>query len=714
MTVTVHPPLPVASRSAAPPASRSSWLRRLARGRAANPWWERSAYAALVVVTGVLYTVGLSASGWANSFYSAAVQAGSSNWEAFFYGSSDAGNSITVDKPPASLWVMDLSVRIFGLNSWAILVPEALIGVATVALVYAIVRRHFSAGTALFAAGAVTITPVAALIFRFNNPDALLILLMTAAVYFVLRGIESGHLRWVLFAGAAIGAGFLTKELQAFLVVPVLALVYLIAAPLGIGKRLAHLFAALGAIVVSAGWWVAIVQLVPASMRPYVGGSQSDSFLQLTFGYNGFGRLTGQETGSVTGGGGTATGGQWGATGILRMFQSEFGGQIAWLLPAALVLLAAAVVVTWRAPRTDVRRALILLFGGWMLVTAISFSYMQGIIHPYYAVALAPAVAGTVAMGGALIWARREFLWARLLLSATVLGTSIWAFVLLDRSESWVPWLKFVVVALGFVAAALLVIPPVARRYTVVAAVVSIAAMLLAPLAYTLQTVSVGHTGSIVSAGPAVADSIGGGGPGGGGNFGRPGGAGAFGGAGNRGTGGAGNGGTGGGFGPGNGGGAPGGSTAGGTPGATGGGATGGTTGGTSAGGTGTRGGFGGGNLLNSSSIGSALTKLLETDASSYVWVAAAIGSESAAGYQLGTQEAVMPIGGFNGSDPSPTLAEFKADVAEGKIHYFIGGSVGRSNGGSSAAEQISSWVEKNFTAETVDGTTLYDLTNAK
>jgi 4-amino-4-deoxy-L-arabinose transferase-like glycosyltransferase len=677
MTSTTRLPIPSAPGGAVPQdmaasSRRSSWPARLLRGRLADPWWERSAFSMLVVVTGVLYTVGLSASGWANSFYSAAVQAGSTNWEAFFFGSSDAGNSITVDKPPASLWIMDLSVRIFGLNSWAILVPEALIGVATVALLYRTVRRHFTAATALFAAGALAITPVAALMFRFNNPDALLVLLLTASAYFVLRGIESGRTRWLVLAGTAIGAGFLTKELEAFLIVPVLVAVYLFAAPTSLGRRIGQLLAALGALLVSAGWWVAIVQLVPAGMRPYIGGSQDNSFLQVTFGYNGFGRLNGDETGSVTGGrgaGGGATGGMWGATGILRMFQSEFGGQIAWLLPAALVLFAAGVALTWRAPRTDVRRALILLFGGWMIVTGIAFSFMAGIIHPYYAVALAPPVAGSVALGGSLVWERRERGWARGVLAAVVFGTSVWAWVLLARSESWLPWLKFLVLALGLVAAALLVIPPMGWRLTGATAAVSIVAVLLAPLAYTLQTVSTAHTGSIVSAGPAVADaSFGGGAPGGFGGGGAPG---------------AGTGPRTGGFGPG-GGGAPG----------------------------GRGGGFGGaGGLLNSGSVGSALESLLKADAGRYVWVAAAVGSESAAGYQLATQDAVMPIGGFNGSDPSPTLAQFEADVAAGRIHYFISGSVGRSNGGSSDASRISAWVEKNFTAETVDGTTIYNLT---
>lgn len=674
------------------------------RGHAESAAWERPALLGLLALTAALYLWDLGASGWANSFYSAAVQAGSVNWEAFFYGSSDAANSITVDKPPASLWIMALSVRIFGLSSWSILVPEALMGVVTVALVYCIVRRNFSARTSLLAGGVLAITPVAALMFRFNNPDALLVLLLTAATYFTLRGIESGRLRWVVWAGVAVGFGFLTKQLQAFLILPVLAGVYLAVAPISLRKRFGHLFAALGAVIVSAGWWVAIVELVPASMRPYIGGSQTNSFLELTFGYNGLGRLTGNETGSVTGGGaGAGAGaGMWGATGILRLFENEIGGQIAWLIPAALVIFVAALVLARHAKRTDARRATLLLFGGWLSVTALAFSFMAGIFHAYYTVALAPALAGVVAIGAGAVWAARERLWVRILSAVTVLGTAVWAYVLLTRADTWLPWLKFVIVALAVVAAVLLVIPQRGRMLAAVTMSVALTSTLLAPAAYSLETVTTPHSGSIVTAGPAVAGAMGGlgGRPGGapGAQGGAPGGApgGAGGPAGNGGFGGRGQ--------------AP-------AQGATGGTTTGGTAiGGTATGGTaGARpGGAGGaGGLLDSGTVSAAVKALLLKNAGSYEWVAAAVGSNSAAGYQLATGEAVMPIGGFNGSDPSPTLAEFKEDVAAGKIHYFIAGGVGgQANGGSKASSSIASWVEQNFTATTVGGVTLYDVSS--
>ncbi|GIT80829.1 hypothetical protein LLS1_24980 [Leifsonia sp. LS1] len=683
-TTASTPAAPVAAhpeRAAAPGRMRAA-LRRLVRGREDAAAWERPALLGLLAVTAFLYIWDLAASGWANSFYSAAVQAGSVDGEAFFYGSSDAANSITVDKPPASLWIMALSVRIFGLSSWSILVPEALMGVATVALVYVTVRRHFSARTALLAGGVLAITPVAALMFRFNNPDALLVLLLTLATSLTLRGIESGRIRWVVWAGVAIGFGFLTKQLQAFLILPVLAGVYLAAAPLSWKKRFGHLFAALGAVIVAAGWWVAVVELVPASWRPYIGGSQTNSFLELTFGYNGLGRLTGDETGSVTGGGGTTGGGMWGSTGITRLFENEIGGQITWLLPAALVLFVLALVLGRRSARTDARRATLLLFGGWLVVTALAFSFMAGIFHAYYTVALAPALAGVVAIGAAAAWEARDRLWVRIVSGAVMLGTGGWAWVLLDRATDWLPWLKVLVVLLSIISAGLLLLPQRGRALRTATIAATLVAGLLAPFAYTIQTVTTPHTGSIVTAGPTVSGSMGG--PGGGGGFG------GFGG----------NGGQGGPGGPG------------GTPPN----GFGGNTGGTGAPGGGTatqtaQGGGGAGSLLSSGSVGSRLASMLKADAAKYTWVAAAIGSNSAAGYQLATQEAVMPIGGFNGSDPSPTLAQFEQYVAEGKIHYFIGGGVGRSNGGSSASSEIAGWVEQNYTAQTVDGVTVYDLT---
>jgi 4-amino-4-deoxy-L-arabinose transferase-like glycosyltransferase len=682
------------------PAGGSNWRDRLIRGHEGDPKWARPSLFALLFSTGLLYIWSLGASGWANSFYSAAVQAGSVSWKAMFFGSSDAGNSITVDKPPASLWVMEISARIFGMSSWSMLIPQALLGVATVGVIYMSVRRYFGAAAGLIAGAALALTPVATLMFRFNNPDALLVLLMTIAGYTTLRAVESGRTKWLVATGVLIGFGFLTKQLQVLLVVPGFALTYLVVGKPKLGRRVVQLLLAGAAMVAAAGWWIAIVSLWPASSRPYIGGSQHNSILELTLGYNGFGRLTGNETGSVGGGGGGT--GMWGATGIGRLFNSEIGGQISWLIPAALILAVGGLVLRARAPRSDGRRASYLVWGSWLVVTGLTFSFMAGIFHAYYTVALAPAIAALVGAGAAALWKHRTNAMAAMFLAAAVAVTALWSHALLARSADFHPWLRTLVLVVGLLAA----VGILAARFlpgAVLGAVAAgaVLAGLAGPAAYSLETASTAHTGSIVTAGPTVAGSNGfGGGRGGAG--GAPGGAGG------------GQGGFGGGTRPA---GAPGGTgtATGGTGTATGGTATGGTaTGGTAAGGQ-TRGaGGGGGGLLNATSVSSAMVTALKANASDYRWVAATVGANNASGYQLASGEAVMPIGGFNGTDPSPTLAQFQAYVAAGDIHYFISSGLsgnGASTGGSNAAAQIASWVAANFTSTTIGSTTVYDLT---
>ncbi|MDQ6773227.1 MAG: glycosyltransferase family 39 protein [Candidatus Dormibacteraeota bacterium] len=648
--------------------------RALLRAHTANPIWELPALFVLLGATAILYMWNLAASGWANAYYSAAVLAGTKSWTAFFFGSIDASNFITVDKAPAALWVMEISARIFGFNAWSVLAPQALEGVATVALVYLAVRRWFGPAAGLLAGVVVALTPVAALIFRFNNPDALLVLLLTAAAYATLRAVEGGRTRWLLLAGAAVGFAFLAKELQALIVVPMLGGVYLLAAPPRLARRMGQLLATAGVLIVSGGWWVAVVELVPASARPYIGGSQDNSVISLIFGYNGFGRLNGAESGSV-GGGGTA-GSMWGPTGWNRLFLGAFGGQISWLIPGALILLAVSLVLTARRSRTDITRASLLIWGGTLLLTGAVISFAQGIIHPYYTVALAPAIGALVGIAGAYLWARRSHWTARLGLGAALAATATWSFVLLGRTPDWYPGLRYSVLVIGLACAIVLAAPPKARAMPLaVVAAIGLVAALAGPTAYTLYTASVAHTGAIPSAGPAVASAFGGpvGAPGlrGAGGFGQPGGAFAA--------------------------GRP--PTAGGAPGV--------AIGGRAAG--------GGGGFLNGSQPSAALVALLEANAGHYQWIVATVDANSAAGYQLATGYPVMAIGGFNGTDPAPSLAQFEQYVNQGKIHYFIGGGRGLGGGnGSSNPSAITAWVQQTFTSTTVDGSTVYDLTAPK
>ncbi len=662
----VSAPVPAGEPAPGQPRRERGRARTLLLGPAEDPGWVRPSLVTLLAATGVLYVWDLAASGWANAFYAAAAQAGSQSWEAFFFGSSDAANSITVDKPPASLWVMDLSVRLFGLNSWALLVPQALMGVATVGVVHLAVRRVAGPGAGLLAGAVTALTPVAVLMSRFDNPDSLLVLLLALAAYLLTRALQSGRRATLVGVGVLIGFAFLTKTLQALLVVPGFALVWLVCAPSTFRRRLVDLLLAGAAMVVAGGWWVAVVELVPAGSRPFVGGSQTNSVWELIWGYNGLGRLTGDETGSVGGGGGG-----WGERGLGRLFGYDVGGQVAWLLPAALVLGVAGLVVLGRAARTDVRRSGLLVWVSWLVVTGLVFSLMAGIFHAYYTVALAPAIGALVGIGGALLWSRRRRWPARLVLAATVAGSGWWASDLLGRTPWFLPWLAPALLVTGLVAgAALLAVHVLPRLVAALVVAAGVLAALGGPAAFAVQTATTPHTGSIVTAGPDAASRFGPvrTGPAGGGfSLGTP------------------------------------------PPTATAGAAT--TSGPAVPGRSGqvsVR-----GNLLGASVPTDRVVGVLEQNASAYTWVAAAVGSQSAAGYQLATGDPVMAVGGFNGSDPSPTLARFQRYVAEGQVHWFVGGTVGRSSGGSDDSIQIAQWVAAHYTATTVDGIQLYDLTPA-
>jgi 4-amino-4-deoxy-L-arabinose transferase-like glycosyltransferase len=657
-----------------PPGQRpdSRW-RRIVRGPRDAPRWARPALLGLLLSTAVLYLWGLSASGYANSFYAAAVQAGTQSWKALLFGSLDAGNAITVDKPPAALWIMGISGRLFGFNSWSLLVPQALEGVAAVGLLYGAVRRWSGHAAGLLAGAILAVTPVAVLMFRFDNPDALLVLLLTAGAYAVVRAVEKASAGWLMLAGVAVGFGFLTKMMQAFLVLPAFGLVYLLAAPTPLRRRLLHLMAATAAMVVSAGWYVALIELWPASSRPYIGGSTNNSLLELALGYNGLSRiLGGAGNGGGGGGGGTTNTGFGGATGITRLFSTSMGAEISWLLPAALIAFVAGLWLTRRAPRTDRIRAALLLWGGWLLVTGLVFSYMSGTTHPYYTVALAPAIGALVAIGGREMWRQRALPAARMMLAALVVATATWDFVLLGRTPSWLPALRWIVLGAGAAAAVTLLLTATARRRAALAAAVAAVVIgLTGTSAYALATASQAHSGSIPTSGPVASSGMGGG------MGGRTDGAPAGGGMGSQPSG------------------VPGGQTSGASD------TTGAAAGMGGAGGSGEQGG------------NAELAALLK--ASGTRWAAAVAGDQSAAELELSSGASVMAIGGWSGSDPAPTLVQFQQYVASGQIHYLVaaGGSRGGPGGSSGTYSEILTWVQAHYTATTVGSTTVYDLTAA-
>jgi 4-amino-4-deoxy-L-arabinose transferase-like glycosyltransferase len=663
------------------------WHRRVWRGRADDPRWVRPALLGLLAATAVTYLWDLGATGYGNTFYAAAVQAGTQSWRAWLFGALDANALITVDKPPASLWVMVLSGRIFGFGPWSLLVPQALMGVATVGLVYLTARRWSGPRTALAAGALFAATPVAVLMFRFNNPDAMLVLTMVAAAYTTTRAVDAAGRRagtwWLVGAGALVGLGFLTKQLQVMLVVPALALTVLVAAPSRLRRRIGDLLAGGLAIVVAAGWYVALVDLWPASSRPYIGGSTDNSLLQLALGYNGLGRILGSEGGGrapgMPGGPGGALpagappggmgrpGGFGGEPGLQRLFTSEFSGQASWLLPAALVLLVAGLWALRRSPRTDPTRGLLILGGTWMLVHVLVFSGMSGIIHPYYTVAMAPGIAITTAVGASVLWRRRAAPWSRAVLAVVVAGTAAWSAVVLTQHD-WLPWARWVLLVLGVLGTVALLVPP-ARwgRVATVGVLAALVAVLGGSTAFAGQTAVTPHQGGVVSAGP----TSGTGGPGG---------------------------------------------------------MPGGRRDGDRAAGRGDGGRDGGMGGPESETPSPQLVALLRGAGTR--WAAATTGAMSQAPLQLASGAPVMALGGFMGSDPAPTLAGFQADVASGQVRYYVeGGGPGGGGGGApggvpddpaggraggpgarGTAGEIRTWVIEHFTPIDVGGRTVYDL----
>lgn len=620
-----------------------------------DPRWARPALIALLIATTGFWSIGLSRNGWANAFYSAAVQAGTKSWKAFLFGSSDAANLITVDKPPASLWPMEISARIFGVNTWSIQLPQVLLGVASVALLYVIVKKQFGPAAGLLSGAALALTPVATLMFRYDNPDALLVFLMVAAVWATMRAVSDGRTRWMVLCGVLLGFGFLTKQLQVLLVMPGLALTYLLAGPPRLRIRLAQSIAGLGSMLVAAGWWVLLVEVWPTDSRPYIGGSENNSFLDLTLGYNGLGRLLGGDK-NPGGGGGMQPpadmpdmpggGGFFSSPGITRLFTGESGAQISWLLPAALILLVAGLVACGRRSRTNLDRAQYLVWGGWLIGTAGVFSFMSGLFHDYYTVALSPAVAALVGIGTVDLWRRRQNVWAVVVLAVTVAATGGWSWVLLNRTPDFVPWLRWVILALSVIVVAALVVTALPGsyrpRFRTWACAVGIVVALAGPLSYSIQTVSTSHSGGIVTAGPSTAGD-------------------GF--AANKGP-------------------------------------------------------------MSEITVSDAMASALLADADDYTWVAAVSGSTDAAYYQLATDRPVMALGGFSSGDPAPTLEQFQQYVSSGKVHYYIESQMSAMKFGSNEdaprppgmnsddqANRIKEWVEHNFAKVTVDGQTLYDLT---
>ncbi|GHA68245.1 hypothetical protein GCM10010330_21590 [Streptomyces tendae] len=652
----------------------------------AAPRWSRPALLAILALAAGLYCWNLSGSGL-NSFYSAAVLSGTESWKAWFFGSLDAGNFLTVDKPPFALMVMGLSCRLFGYGTWQMMLPLIAAALATIWILHTSVRRVWGHGAATVAALVLALTPITVAINRDNNPDTLLVFLMVAGAALGLRAVRTGRLLPLLGSAVCFGLAFNTKMLQGYIALPAVFLAYVCATDLGWTKRVRNLALAAVALAVASFWWAAAVSLVPASERPYIGGSTDGTAWDLITGYNGLGRIFGGD-GNMGGGGGGGGGGFSGAAGIGRMFNDVLGGQISWLLPFAGIALVGGLVLCGRAPRTDLTRAALVLWGGWTVLHYVTFALAEGTMHPYYTTALAPGIAALCGGGGVMLLrafrSDRRWVWV---LPLALGVTGVWAIVLLRRASGWNTWLWPAVAVVMALAIAGLLAFRFGRRVRLLA--VSVAAAVVAavagPAAYAWSVPS-GSGGGMGGTNPTAGPSTGGGGmggPGGGGRGGFPGGAGGE---------------------------APGGQPGGGQDGPGAGSFPGGAGAGELPDGPGAgelpdggAGGFGGGR--GGGGMGGASTELvayLKKHQDGAKWLLAVSSSQSAAQLVLDSGEPVISMWGWSGTDNAMTLARLKELVRKGELHYVQvggGGMGGGPGGGSGVASEVTQWVQEHGTA---------------
>ncbi|MET7732310.1 glycosyltransferase family 39 protein [Streptomyces sp. NPDC005402] len=684
---TVSPDWPPPAPTAAPP------------DRA--PRWSLPVLLAILALAGVLYGCNLSGNSL-NSFYSSAVYSGTQSWKAWFFGSLDAGNFLTVDKPPFALMIMGLSCRIFGFGTWQMMLPEIAAALGTIWILHTSVKRVFGHAAAAIAALVLALTPITVAINRDNNPDTVLVLLMVGGAALALRAVRTDRLLPLIGSAVLFGLAFNTKMLQGYIALPAVFAVYVYASKLGWKKKVGNLALAAVALAVSSFWWATAVSLVPADDRPYIGGSTDGSAWNLIMGYNGLGRVLGGE-GNGGGGGGGGGGTFAGTAGIGRMFNDILGGQISWLIPFAFLALVAGLVLCGRAPRTDATRAALVMWGGWLVLHYLTFAMAEGTMHPYYTTALAPGIAALTGAGGVLLWRAfrsGDVRWSWVL-PAGLAVTGVWAIVLLRRATGWNTWLwpaVGVVMALAIVGLFVFRTAGSSTRARLlgVSVAAAIVAALAGPTAYAaspaLSSASGGMGGTNPTAGPSTGGGMGG--PGGGGGRGGFGGNG--GGPGGQQDGTRQGGQAGGELPGGNGGGQmqPGGG-AGELPR---GGAPGGTNGEFPGGGTAPGGGPSGGGGGMGGSVDSALISYLEKHQDGAKWLLAVSNSQSAGQLILSTHEPVISMWGFTGTDQAMTLAKLKELVQKGELHYIqLGG--GGMGGNSSLSQEITSWVQKNGTA---------------
>ncbi len=705
------------------PTPRAARLRsRVLRRPRAGARLARSELLGLMVLAAVLNLWNLSINGWANTYYAAAVRSMSSSWHDFLFASLDKSGLMTVDKPPLAFWIEALSARIFGFNSLAILVPEALMGVAAVAFVYDMTRRMFGRVAGGVAGLAFALTPITVAMARHNNPDEALILCSVAALWCAVRALETGRTKWLVWCGVCVGLGFEAKMGVALFVVPGIAVAWMWTrwgetwrARL---KTFRQLLAGGLALVVVGGAWPLLVTLTPAADRPWISGTSDNSVWSLIFGYNGLGRVAGQ-TGGPSGGGGPGGGGGFGgtnnlfggATGPFRLIESALGDQAGWLLGFAVVAGLALLVLT-RLRRRDPRTGWLMIVGGAFLVTAVVFSYASGIFHPYYVSFLAPFAAALVGAGASLMLPRAlggtvSSKTARVIAPLAIAAGAITELVVLGELSGSLAWATPLVIGVGGACAIVLALR-LSPRVRAVLVAVALAALLAAPATWAAETLGHATSSTFPSGGPASASIGGPGGGGASGGGGAPGGGGSgrFGGGSGRFGGGSGR--------------APSGSSSGGfaPPSLFGGGSA---SGGSTTGGFGGQGGVGGGagGFAGGGGFGGDPASLTAATRYAEQHGGGTIGVESqstAAEAILSSDANVAGLGGFSGRESTVSLTWLAHEVEAGKLRWILvdssqgTGLRGDTRTGSESALDVVAKTCRAVTLSTSDGTvTMYD-----
>jgi len=633
---------------------------------------HRFALGGILLISVVMNFYQLGKNGF-GSYYPAAIRSMLDNWHNFFFVAYDPGGFVSIDKPPVGFWLEAASAKIFGFNSVSILLPQALAGVLSVWLLYYLVRRHFGVIAGLLAALALALNPISILTNRNVTIDSTLTLVLLLGAWTVLKAAETGRLRWLLLTAFIVGIGFNIKTLEAYVVVPAYGLLYLLAAPHRLRKRIGHLALAGVLLLAISLSWVVAVDLTPASQRPYVGSTQDNSELSLALGYNGIQRLLGSfggfgggssanrapngtppsgntgrtGTSSTPGNGGSTntggigagqqrpsggSGGGGGAGGLfdigtpgpLRLFTQPLAGQIAWLLPFALL---GAVALAWqRRPRlqSDRKQQSLVLWGMWLLTMGIFFS-VATFFHQYYFTVMAPAIAALFGIGVVTMWQDyRRGGWRGWLLPIALVATVAEQVYILSQYPTWGQRLIPPLVVLGVIAVGALLIARIAprlhlrapgRRFLVPALTAGVLVLLLAPTAWAAIPILTSTQADTLVAGPTQTTSFGGN--------------------------------------------------------------------------------VGGGQSANASSD-AALIRYLEANQGTAKYLVAVLNSKGADAIILATNKPVMTLGGFSGTDPILTTSQLAALVKSGQVKYFlINGSGGGGAGGGSQSALIT-WITQN------------------